>query len=374
MERELLRIQGLEDYIQANGIEAQRQDDEEVVPNIESTERVEQESEYQRQIHEQFFGTAEEGGVRKLEEERIQFLDKYAKDVDISIVTAQGVIQGVPLYDLATASDTVYTLVSSKEWSHLRKLENGDEEKSTKMTKSFSLQQFDEDAVRAYLSVVSGKIHVNEITPTNLYIDCCHISHFLQSKDILNDIVNILKESIDSDNCGAMCILADQLQLSELLEVSLSHVLHQLDEMQDHDEWHEFPKSLQHQVLTLRNAMKSSLLAPMGGDGSSKRVRMKKVFFHSSTEFLSIFSDTIRDHKERLADAKLRQEEIIRERQDLNRRRRHDMIDPMSGSVLDAEMKIQRQEARIQTLESFYREQKNIFASNDDSFAGSFKL
>ena len=60
-------------------------------------------------------------------------------------------------------------------------------------------------------------------------------------------------------------------------------------------------------------------------------------------------------------EAKLRQEEIIKERK--LRGGRH-YKDPQGGSVRDAALKIAKQEKRIQTLDQFFKEQKLIFAAN----------
>ncbi len=59
-------------------------------------------------------------------------------------------------------------------------------------------------------------------------------------------------------------------------------------------------------------------------------------------------------------EAKIRQEEIIKERKLRGGRHR----DPLGGSVHDAALKIARQEKRIQTLEQFFKEQKLIFAAS----------
>ena len=83
--------------------------------------------------------------------------------------------------------------------------------------------------------------------------------------------------------------------------------------------------------------------------------------------FLAIFSDNIREQRERLAEAKRRQEKIISDRT-RNPRGRH--RDPYGGSVKDAEIKIERQERRLQTLETFYQEQKLIFSGGGGSGCG----
>ena len=119
--------------------------------------------------------------------------------------------------------------------------------------------------------------------------------------------------------------------------------------------------------------MRSSVI----GKGS----KISEVFFSSGDEFLAIFRETLCDLRERLAEARERRSEVIREREaewDFRRERlgrwfdssenaRHAFI--YSGDLDYALSKIQKQEERIQTLESFYQEQKLIFRSN--SFGNS---
>ena len=162
--------------------------------------------------------------------------------------------------------------------------------------------------------------------------------------------IEILKESVDSDNCLSICQLADQLGSPSLFEAAVTHLIEKLDDMQNHDEWEDFDITLRNRVVTMRNAVHSSIIG---------RGQKTAVFFSSSDEFLAIFSDNIREQRERLTEAKRRQEEIISDRK-RNPRGRH--RDPYGGSVKDAEIKIERQERRLQTLETFYQEQKLIFS------------
>ena len=145
----------------------------------------------------------------------------------------------------------------------------------------------------------------------------------------------------------------------------MEYVMDRLDIIKSHDIWDDFPQSLRHHVVTLRAAAHSSLIA---------RGRTEKVLFTSSNEFLAIFFDTLREQKERLAEAKLRQEEIIEERKKSNetRGRYTREVDIYGGTVMDAAKKIEKQEKRVQTLETFYREQKSIFAK-DQVGCGDYK-
>jgi len=138
---------------------------------------------------------------------------------------------------------------------------------------------------------------------------------------------------------------------------AMSYVLERLEDVQKDDVWNDFSPSLRNHVITLRNATKSSIV---------RQGQTNKALFTSSHEFLALFSDHVYEQRERLREAVERQNEIIKERKQRNKARgffsRQD--DVMGGSVVDAQKKIGKQEARIQTLEVFYREQKAIFAKD----------
>ena len=114
--------------------------------------------------------------------------------------------------------------------------------------------------------------------------------------------------------------------------------------------------------------MRSSVI----GRGS----KVSGVFFSSGDEFLAIFRETLSDQRERLAEARERRNEVIREREaewEMRRQRRGRWFDASeetrrafvySGDVEYALVKIQKQEQRIKTLEAFYEEQKIIFQNS----------
>ncbi len=284
---------------------------------------------------------------------------------------AKHLINNVPLFDLVNRCDMFLTLVSSDHWSSLVKTGKGNEY-------VFSMEQFDAEAVKCFLSLIPETATIESI-PNHHIIECCYIAHYLQAKDILNEIVEIIQASIDSDNCTSICILAEELQIPSLLQSSMRFVMEKLEDIQQNEElWNDIPSSLRNHIITLRNAAHSSII----GAG---HLNKGKIIFSSGNEFIAIFHDTLTMNKERLHEAKERQNEIINER-----KREADNIvgrfsrrfvqekDIYGGSVKDASIKIKKQEERVKTLQAFYNEQKAIFAKDaqscDARFRGSFHL
>mmetsp|Transcript_1883 Transcript_1883/g.5485 ORF Transcript_1883/g.5485 Transcript_1883/m.5485 type:complete len:486 (-) Transcript_1883:90-1547(-) len=290
----------------------------------------------------------------------------------------------VPLDTLASSCDTVYTMVRSDRtlWSRQNSaalsdvedanVENEESKSNNWHQSTLDLTNFRSGPVESFLSVImkvskdasksendddDGHISLANIPPHHI-VDLCLISHYLQCASVLETTIDVLKESVDSDNCLSMCRLADQLGSPSLFEASVAHLIEKLDDMQNHDEWEGFPVTLRNRVVTMRNAVHSSIIG---------RGQKTSVFFSSSDEFLAIFSDNLREQRERLAEAKRRQEEIVSDRI-RNPSGRH--RDPYGGSVKDAEIKIERQEQRLQTLETFYKEQKLIFSGGGGNGLG----
>mmetsp|Transcript_31020 Transcript_31020/g.64888 ORF Transcript_31020/g.64888 Transcript_31020/m.64888 type:complete len:469 (-) Transcript_31020:177-1583(-) len=231
-------------------------------------------------------------------------------------------------------------------------------------------------------------------------VECLKLAHYLQCRIILDGLAVILEESIDSRNCMAICSLADALNLPRLFEASVNHVIERLDALQgqsnnsDHGEekdrassseddgeeevWHLLPHDLKCRVLTMRNVMRSSVI----GRGS----KVAGVFFSSGNEFLAIFKETLRDQRERLLEARERREEVIRERLEewiVRRQRMGRWFDASAeaersfvygGDVEYALNKIETQERRLKTLQSFYDEQKLIFSGDNPGLSGNEKL
>lgn len=357
-------LQDLEHYLQQNGLRHQ-DDSNNVSPTLDQSElllRIQEGEKYKEHV---LHGFLEKDKLDTLDRSRSQ-IDQKNKFLDLChdqimlIVTSKESIR-VPLFNFVKKCDTVFALAKSDQWlSTIQDVQKNEKE----YILTFTLDQFDHNAVLQFIELVQERETTNDIDSENI-IECCRIAHFLQSQSILDLIIDIIKQSIDAHNCASICALADQLQIPTLYHASMELVMDKLHCIKSHDIWNDFPQSLQHQIQTLYNAAHSSIIG---------RGHTSKVAFTSSDEFLAIFSDTMREQKERLFQAKLRQEEIIQERIALNERRnRHAKeVDVYSGDVKDAAFKIERQEVRIQTLESFYKEQKLIF-TKDAAGNGHFK-
>mmetsp|Transcript_16372 Transcript_16372/g.26772 ORF Transcript_16372/g.26772 Transcript_16372/m.26772 type:complete len:509 (-) Transcript_16372:26-1552(-) len=259
-------------------------------------------------------------------------------------------------------------------------------------------------------------IDTQTISSTHI-IEVLKLSHFLQCNILLDTLVSIVESSIDLENCLSICSLADALNLTSLFESSVTFVIRRLDALQgsgvddvteedeleasgeekevedevesstaaeateavttavssadeDSELWKSLPYDLRSRVLTMRNILRSSII----GRGS----KMSGIFFSSGNEFLAIFRETISVQKERLAEARERLEEVVRERKEeftVKRQRRGRWFDSSAdaeekfvygGDVEYSMRQIERQAKRLATLESFYQEQKIIFSRVGD--------
>ena len=237
-------------------------------------------------------------------------------------------------------------------------------------------------------------------------VECLKLAHFLQCPALEQPLASIVELSIDSRNCMAICSLADTLNLNSLFEASVNHVIEKLDDIQgtggsstdnkcheggevagtraserkrheaNGDTWASLPHELRSRVLTMRNVMRSSVI----GRGS----RASGLFFSGASEFLAIFREVISDQKERLDEARARREEVVRERQKEWRTGRRprggrhasaaaaEREFVYGGDVAYAAGKIEKQSQRLETLESFYEEQRVIF--REGGFESPIKL
>lgn len=256
----------------------------------------------------------------------------------------------------------------------------------------------DADNSTIYKAIDEGTLSEEHI------VEYLKLAHFLQCHALEKPLVSIVQLSIDSSNCMAICSLADALNLKPLFEASVHYVIERLDVIQgtssslpddnctagggverkraapssalDEDEgadcretrgeiWASLPHELRARVLTMRNVMRSSVI----GRGS----RASGLFFSDASEFLAIFREAIADQKERLAEATERREEVVCERVEewrTMRRRRGQRCAATAAAehkfvygtdVMYALDKIVKQSRRLETLESFYEEQRLIF-------------
>ena len=399
-QEELPLIHSLEHYIRTRGIapaddQVQQNADVFYADSHHASKRQVEDAQYQEEVHRTIFAeydmkeqdekTSKRRFLDKLKGQTVEVLSRKQEDMEGedsssgASTTAQDVTAKkkctasttFPLDLLASACDTVYTMVRSERthWSRQNSALSDVESVANEHQSTLDLTNFGSGSVASFLSLIPNS-HEDandedsvslENVPSHHIVDVCLISHYLQCASVLEKTIDILKESVDSSNCLSICQLADQLESPSLFEASVSHLIEKLDCIQDHDEWEDFPVTLRNRVVTMRNAVHSSIIG---------RGQKTSVFFSSSDEFLAIFSDNIREQRERLAEAKHRQQEIIADRVQnsgslLSRHR-----DIYGGSVKDAEIKIERQERRLQTLETFYKEQKLIFSGGGGSGLG----
>lgn len=239
----------------------------------------------------------------------------------------------------------------------------------------------DEDE-EGLLNHVTNLVHTNKLSKDNI-VECLRIAHFVQCTSLINGLSMIIESSIDASNCLSIFSLADELDISSLYEASVNHVMKRLDSLlgdsdnnDSEDEmvaiWKSLPAELRNRLETIRNIMRSSII----GKGS----KVSGVFFTSGSEFLGIFEESIRDQRERLSEAKERREEVIRERGEeweIMRQRRGRWFDNSAegkhefvhgADVKYALEKIEQQQKRLKTLETFYEEQKVLFRNAGGTF------
>jgi hypothetical protein len=339
MRRLALRIQDLDSWVERNGL----QEPEYGIAEswAEARARLRQESSYQDSVHQAIFGNEEDHKEQK-KIQRTRLLEAWKNEM-IVIATSSTPIRQVPLHPLASASDTVFAMASSR---HLfGPSENSNNHQLQQQQLVLSLESFERDAVMAFVETVVGTTPLHLMNP-DFMVACCQISHYLQCNSLLDDIVEILVDSIDTANCLSFCQLADALNLPRLFEQSLVHMMETLGELQEQDQvWGDLSPELRERILTIKSAIQSSIHTQDRG----------RIYFGSLTEYLAIFAENIQYHRERLAEAKERQGELIHI--------------SSSAAWRDAQRKIDKHEQRVRTLEIVMAEQKKLFGGGSCSGA-----
>ena len=282
--------------------------------------KLQQEADYQQNIHKAIFGTQETPD----DSERSQFLASIA-DQELVIETSKEDIRNVSLKSMADSCDTIFTLAAFQQ-SHQRK-----EGKRL----SFSLKSFQHEAVVEFVAIVLGNKKPEEVS-SDCVVECCELARYMQCQRVLEAMVNILVRSIDDANCMSLCQLADQLDLPRLFEKSMAQMTQYMGSLQQHELWDDFSPELKSRIAAMEAVMKSSI-----------HDVKNKLYFGSMDEYLSIFAENVQYYRERLAEAKERQAEEP----------------PMGHSWQDAQAKIDRQEKRLKTLEVVLEEQKKLFGN-----------
>lgn len=240
-------IHSLEHYIRTRGIAPA---DEQVQQNADvfyadeqhASKRAQVEDAYQEKVHRAAFAEYD----RKEQDEKmskrrfldtlkgqsIEVLSRKQEDVDASCgtyTTAQDVAvenKGTtsatfPLDALASACDTVYTMVRSERthWSRQNSALSDVDSVANDHQSTLDLTNFGSGSVGSFLSLIPNSADgANdedsvslENVPSQHIVDVCLISHYLQCPSVLEKTIDVLKESVDSENCLSICNLADQL-------------------------------------------------------------------------------------------------------------------------------------------------------------------
>jgi hypothetical protein len=320
---ERLQIQDFDEYLRINGLSERESQQSESNRDAEAAV-IQEKSRYQESIHEAIFSEGE--AQEKLEQEkRLKLIDTWSH-VHIEVATASCIIPEIPLKALAESCDTVFALGSS--WGRFA---------SSDEKMQLSLVQFQTQSVREFLGLVMGNKRMEDIS-ADFVVDCLQIAHYLQNSTILEETVDILTHSIDTDNCMNICQLADQLNLPTLFESSLSYMMKSLGDMETNDAWQDLSGELKERIGAIQSAIQSSI--------HSQRSRL---YFSSLNEYLAIFAETVEYNRERLAEAK----------------EQHGQNTHRGNAWTDTQIKIERQERRVQTLEAVMKEQKKLFSSRE---------
>ena len=331
-----LAIQDEEDWIRQNGLGQHADYGQESLHNVqEARHRVQAEQSYEQQVHERLF--SDQFQEQQISDARVkqQQLDEW-KDESIHVLTSScSSPYTVNLGQFARSSDTVFALAKSRP--HYE----ASDDRQQLQPLSLSLLEYPDEAVQVFLEVIQVKDHSQQVSaastiPSEHMVTCCHLAHYLQCTDILDKIVSILQQSIDSANCLPLCQLADQLQLHELLEWSLNHMMRTLGDLQEREVWGDLNPELQSRIRTIQTLLQ-------GGH---------KIYFSSFHEYLAILAEQVDYYKERLQDAE-RAQELHAPEQNRDSSRGYEY----------AQEKIDKQQLRVQTLELVLMEHKKLFAS-----------
>lgn len=258
----------------------------------------------------------------------------------------------VPLHLLAARSPVVFSLASSARASLGR-------------FSDLDLEQYHDFSVSALAAYVLEP----SLTPDSLFTDenlveLCELSHYLDISPLHDASVRCILASLDRNNCVSLLMLADKIQNQTLLEGSMSKVVESLNDIEKNPlqalHWNECSADLKNVVLTMRNAVSSSIL---GRGGSSK------LFFSSYKEFLGIFRESIRMQEDRLLEARLENADVVRVRNAEQRGRGAQRDARDDPDVVDAQRKIEKQAARVETLKAYYASQEEIFDNQQQSSA-----
>jgi hypothetical protein len=352
--------------------------------------------------------------------------------------TGTTTVHMVPLHQLAAHSDTVYAMattpdkalsVASTSSSLIGNNDNHDmdeKEDETKKLLTLTLEQYSPLAVQTFLKVIEaiqsqpaaaaaagggggddgeGKQHdataqhwnrtvrriIMSHIPDDHLVECCQMAHYLQCTCILQELVHAcLIPSVDTANCLSLVQLADQLELPDLMEASLSHMMASLTHLEQHEIWDDLCPELQQRIGTIQTILEQQhqkqrqqqlhkrrridssgcSAAPNNNHNNNSSSLQKpptaKLYFTSFQEYLAIFAEQVEYYRERLHDAKVCQQGHLIEDENDNRRGGGGRSSP---AWIYAQTKIDQHERRVQTLREVLAQQKQLFGATSAAAA-----
>lgn len=319
---ERFRIEDLDSWLLSNGLRAPGDGDEPTLDRQDEMARFEELQRYQTSVHARIFRDEQD---ETSQERKKQLRIWKTQSQELRIVSADGRAIHVELWSLAESCDTIFALAST--WG----------EYGSDKPISFNLD-FSAASIQAFVDIVVGSSRTSDLA-SDVVVDCCCMAHYVQNNTILEEIVEILAQSVDTTNCLSMSQLADHLNLPNLLERSLSIMLDSLGDVEDSASELLTPELLE-RIFAIKSAIQSSI--------HSQRSRL---YFSSLDEYLAIFAERVQYYRERLAEAK-EQQAILVETESLSEQ-----------YFRDSQAKIHKQEVRVRTLECALAEQKILFAN-----------
>lgn len=363
----LLQIQDIDDWLRFNGLRSADDEPPEApeynsfMSSLNQSEikaRYEADVKYQEKIHATIF----EDDLQKEEKKEVsrqRMLDLW-KDEEMDIVTPQQTFC-VPLRQLATECETIYILASSRRYNYGKEISktcSEEQEQPTPVSKvTLSLEDYSTSAVHEFISLALEQKPLSDISDQHV-VDCCHIGHYLQCARILQGTTEILLQHVDSDNCYALCQMSDQLQLPDLFERALFHMLKSLDNLEAQEAYDDFSAELKNRIAGIRTIFTShsigggsDISSDGSNDGGTPRSMKRPLYFTSLEEYIAIFAETVQYHRERLQEAKEQNSQA-------------------SHYSEYAQSKIEKQELRVLTLEAMLQEQKRLFGRKHKKGSG----
>jgi len=363
----LLQIQDIDAWLLFNGLRAA---DDPVPPGeaaaynsfmsslnqSEAQSQHEQAEQYQKQVHETIF-SKELQAERDAWEKKQKLLNEYETNKEVmELVTEGNHVLTVPLQPLAAECDVIYTLASSRRYMPRivgtninTNTENSNKENTDKNEEpqvldmaSLSLEQFSKEAVEEFISLLLTKKSFQDIQDNHV-VDVCYIAHYLQCSRIVHGTKEILLQHVDSENCLSLCQMADSLELPDLFERALFHMLKSLENLEEQEAYEDFSPELKARIADIRAVFGNHAGKPQKDSNNRKynATTKKRLYFTSLEEYIAIFAETVQYHRERLEEA--REENVGRNFSDY------------------AQLKIEKQELRVLTLEAMLQEQKRLF-------------